>query len=58
MKVLDIGCGSGVMSCWIAQHIGHKGRILGIENNANQFEEKGFFFVVLRYLMAKITDEY
>ena len=36
MKVLDIGCGSGVMSCWLAQQVGEQGSVVGIENNANQ----------------------
>lgn len=36
MKVLDIGCGSGLMTCWIAQQVGSTGRVVGIENNENQ----------------------
>lgn len=36
MKVLDIGCGSGVMTCWLAQQVGEQGLAVGIENNANQ----------------------
>jgi ubiquinone/menaquinone biosynthesis C-methylase UbiE len=36
MKVLDIGCGSGVMTSWIAQQVGLHGCVVGIENNENQ----------------------
>lgn len=36
MTILDIGCGSGVMTCWMAQQVGPGGRVLGIENNQNQ----------------------
>lgn len=38
MTVLDIGCGSGVMTCWLAQQVGQKGRVIGIENNENQLK--------------------
>ena len=36
MTVLDIGCGSGAMTGWIAQHIHPQGRVIAIENNENQ----------------------
>ncbi len=36
MTVLDIGCGAGVMTCWIAQQVGDKGKVIAIENNENQ----------------------
>src|SRR5690348_5113816 len=36
MTVLDIGCGSGVMTCWMAEQVGELGRVIGIENNQNQ----------------------
>jgi cyclopropane fatty-acyl-phospholipid synthase-like methyltransferase len=36
MTILDIGCGSGVMTCWMAQQVGPKGKVIGIENNENQ----------------------
>ncbi len=36
MKVLEIGCGSGKMSCWIAKQIGDSGRLIAIDNNQNQ----------------------
>lgn len=36
MTVLDIGCGSGVMTCWIAKIVGKNGKVIGIENDQNQ----------------------
>jgi SAM-dependent methyltransferase len=36
MTVLDIGCGSGVMTCWMAQQVNPNGRVIGIENDENQ----------------------
>jgi ubiquinone/menaquinone biosynthesis C-methylase UbiE len=35
-SILDIGCGSGVMTCWIAEQIGDSGKVLAIENDINQ----------------------
>jgi SAM-dependent methyltransferase len=35
-SILDIGCGSGVMTCWMAEQIGNNGKIIAIENDANQ----------------------
>ena len=34
--VLEIGCGSGVMSIWIAQQLEDKHSIIAIDNNSNQ----------------------
>ncbi len=36
MSVLDIGSGSGLMTCWIAEQIGNNGKVLGLENDINQ----------------------
>lgn len=35
-SVLDIGCGSGVMTCWIAEQLGAAGKVVAIENDQNQ----------------------
>lgn len=36
--VLDIGCGSGIMSVWIAQQIKSGGKVIAIENDENQLK--------------------
>lgn len=36
MTVLDIGCGSGIMTCWMAEQVGDNGKVIGIENDLNQ----------------------
>jgi SAM-dependent methyltransferase len=36
MNALDIGCGSGVMTCWMASQVGNDGMVIGIENDINQ----------------------
>jgi SAM-dependent methyltransferase len=35
-SILDIGCGSGVMTCWMAEQIDNNGKIIAIENDENQ----------------------
>jgi SAM-dependent methyltransferase len=37
-RVLDVGCGSGNMACWIAEQVGSNGSVLGIDNSADQIE--------------------
>jgi SAM-dependent methyltransferase len=37
-RVLDVGCGSGNMACWIADQVGPSGSVLGIDNSAGQIE--------------------
>ncbi len=36
MKVLDIGCGSGVMTTWLAKQVGPKGTVTAIDNSEEQ----------------------
>lgn len=38
MHVLELGCGSGKMSCWIAKQIGEKGQLIAIDNNPHQID--------------------
>lgn len=35
MSVLELGCGSGKMSCWIAKEIGNQGSLLAVDNDQN-----------------------
>lgn len=46
MYILDIGCGTGAMSCWLAKQVGPKGKILAIDNNQTQL------------MRAKVKAEY
>jgi len=36
MRVLDIGCGTGAMSCWLAERLGPEGSVIAIDNNKHQ----------------------
>ena len=36
MRVLEIGCGIGTMSVWLAQQVGEQGRVVAIDNNQYQ----------------------
>lgn len=37
-RVLDIGCGRGAMSLWLANQVGPTGKVLAIDNNENQIQ--------------------
>ena len=36
MKVLDVGCGAGVMTSWIAKQVGKDGHVTAIDNSPEQ----------------------
>ncbi len=36
MHVLDIGCGRGAMSLWLANEVGKSGKVIAIDNSENQ----------------------
>lgn len=38
MRVLDIGCGIGLMSCWLAKQVGAKGRIIAVDKYPAQLD--------------------
>lgn len=38
MKVLELGCGSGKMSAFIAKQIGDEGHLIAVDNNQNQLD--------------------
>lgn len=38
MRVLDIGCGRGAMSLWLATVVGNIGKVLAIDNSENQIK--------------------
>lgn len=37
-KILEIGCGTGVMTCWLAEQIGQTGHIYAVDSSAEQIE--------------------
>lgn len=39
MRVLEVGCGSGNITCWVAEQVGPTGSVLGIDNSAAQVEQ-------------------
>jgi SAM-dependent methyltransferase len=39
MKVADIGCGIGTISCWMADRVGSNGSVTGIDVSAAQVEQ-------------------
>jgi len=38
IRVLEVGCGSGNMACWVAEQVGNGGSVLGIDNSREQIE--------------------
>ena len=38
MTVIDIGCGTGLMTKWLAEQVGETGHIIAIDNRENQLE--------------------
>lgn len=38
MVVMDAGCGTGLMTKWLAEQVGDTGRIVAIDNNESQLE--------------------
>jgi predicted O-methyltransferase YrrM len=39
MRVVEFGCGSGNVSCWLATQVGPNGSVVGIDNSAAQIEQ-------------------
>ncbi|MBS0352002.1 MAG: class I SAM-dependent methyltransferase [Proteobacteria bacterium] len=37
-QILEVGCGTGNTTCWMAKHISPKGKVLGIDFSAEQIE--------------------
>ena len=38
MVVLDLGCGNGTVTAWIASYVGTKGKVIGVDNSPEQLE--------------------
>jgi SAM-dependent methyltransferase len=39
MKVVEIGCGSGNIACWVAERVGPGGSVVAIDNSPDQIEQ-------------------
>ncbi len=39
MTILDVGCGNGHMSCWLAKEVGPHGQVIAIDNSEQQLEQ-------------------
>jgi SAM-dependent methyltransferase len=39
LRVAEIGCGTGNVTCWIARQIGQRGAVIGIDKNQPQIEQ-------------------
>ncbi|SFJ01599.1 methyltransferase domain-containing protein [Planctomicrobium piriforme] len=38
-RVIEFGCGSGNIACWVAEQVGPTGSVVGIDNSPGQIEE-------------------
>ena len=38
MKVLDVGCGAGVMTAWLAKQVGADGHVTAVDNSGEQLQ--------------------
>jgi SAM-dependent methyltransferase len=63
MSVLDVGCGSGSLSLWLAERVGPHGRVLGVDDSPDQVavargraEARGLGQVEFRALAAEALD--
>jgi SAM-dependent methyltransferase len=39
MRVVEVGCGSGNIACWVAEQIAPSGSVIGIDNSPAQIEQ-------------------
>jgi SAM-dependent methyltransferase len=39
MKVVEVGCGSGNIACWVAERVGPGGSVVAIDNSPGQIEQ-------------------
>ncbi|MCW5891390.1 MAG: class I SAM-dependent methyltransferase [bacterium] len=39
MRVVEIGCGNGIMACWLGEQVGPTGAVLGLDQSPAQVEE-------------------
>lgn len=60
MKVLDIGCGAGIMSAWLAKQVGPKGSVMAIDNSEEQlnFARKNFQKLNMNNIQTQVLSIY
>jgi len=60
MRVVEIGCGSGNISCWVAQQVGPSGSVVGVDISQGQVEEarKQAESLNLRNIEFQVADAY
>ena len=39
MRAADIGCGVGIISCWLAEQVGSSGEVVAVDISSNQIEQ-------------------
>jgi 2-polyprenyl-3-methyl-5-hydroxy-6-metoxy-1,4-benzoquinol methylase len=39
LRVVEVGCGSGNMTCWLAEQVGPKGRVTGVDVSPDSLEQ-------------------
>jgi SAM-dependent methyltransferase len=59
-RVVEIGCGSGNIACWLAKKVGQSGAVVGIDNSAEQVEQarKQALARGLRNVEFQVADAY
>ena len=56
-KILDLGCGSGKMSCWIAKQIGKQGAVVAVDNSQNQIDAAKKYALDEKYLFSEMNED-
>jgi SAM-dependent methyltransferase len=39
LRVVEIGCGNGNIACWVAEQVGTRGKVVGIDNSPDQIDQ-------------------
>lgn len=38
MQILEMGCGVGIMTCWLAQQVGEQGKVIAVDSSQEQLD--------------------
>lgn len=60
MHVLDVGCGAGVMTVWLAKQVGPSGKVIAIDNSKEQLQvtQKTIAKVGLKNVETQVLSAY